>query len=218
MKKFTSVISALLVVGLCVSAQATQIVNYGWEDGGTTLGWMTGAPNTDTLANVTDIVHDGSSSLKLTSPDATNSYNNIAWIKGLTAGDVVTASIWVYDTTPAGTGTGSPSGRIWGHYNDSATDVTVSNGSASGNSTYSDGTGWSQLSYTWTIGAGHTGLVVEARMYDSTTGGGKPGDAIWIDDLSVTAPDAATVVLPTPEPATMAILGLGALALRIRRK
>jgi hypothetical protein len=208
MRRLTSISAALLVIGMCMSAQA-QTVNYSWEDGGTFLGTGT-SNNTVTAINVTDQVYSGSKSLMLTDSTATAAYAYLAWVKGLTAGDTVTASFWVYDTTSSG----SPSGRIWGHYDNSATDPLVNNGSASGNSTYSGATPWTQLSYTWTVAAGNTGLVIESRIY--TSGGTLPG-SIWIDDLSITAPDAATVVLPTPEPATMALLGLGSLMF-IRRK
>jgi hypothetical protein len=48
---------------------------------------------------------------------------------------------------------------------------------------------------------GHTGLVIEVRTYSS------PGDVVWIDDLSVTAPDGATIHTPgnvSLEPSTWA--------------
>jgi hypothetical protein len=110
----------------------------------------------------------------------------IAWIVGLTDGDEVTASFWRYDTTPGG----APSCRIWAHWNDDPSDVMGHDGSASGNNDYGPGTGWDETEYTWTVADGHTGLVIECRTYSG------PGDIVWIDDLTVTAPETATIYTP----------------------
>lgn len=206
-------LAAITVLALvCAGSFAGTITtDYGWENGGTILATASGANAIGSATNVSSPVHGGTYALDLTNKagNTTASYSYLGWVQGLQVGDVVTASFWVYDTTP----TGSPSGRIWGHYDDSTTgDATLSNGSASGNSTYSDGNGWSQLSYTWTIPAGHTGLMVEARTYWS----GGTGTDIYIDDMSITAPDTASVVLPIPEPMTLSLLAMGGLGILVR--
>jgi hypothetical protein len=102
----------------------------------------------------------------------------IWWVTGLTDGDIIDASFAVYDTTPGG----SASGRIWGHYTN--TDVNSYAGSAGGNSTYSDGLGWSVLSHQWTFDSDtgtRDGLVVEARIYSGST-----DSTIYVDSASIT--------------------------------
>lgn len=195
MKKLIVVAVVLL---LAASSAFALTANYGWEDGNTVLG----SYGTVLTTNVTSPVYSGSHSLQLVdnySGSATpQAY--VAWITGLATGDVVTASFWVYDTTPSS----SPSGRIWGHYTSSLTDIDAYAGSASGSSSYGDGNGWSQLSYSWTFDAStdRNGLVIEARTYSDSL------DTIWIDDLSIIAPDHATVitaggVTSVPEPGSL---------------
>ncbi len=78
-------------------------------------------------------------------------------------GDEVTASFNGWDSTPDA----SPSMRIWGHWaaND---DITSYAGSAGGNNTYTDGSGWNEVSHTWTVPDPQDdefALVIEARLY-----------------------------------------------------
>ncbi|MBD3278655.1 MAG: hypothetical protein GF388_10165 [Candidatus Aegiribacteria sp.] len=180
MKVLFILVTPLLIAGLAV-ADITE--TYGWEGTDTIL-----ASYGDIDAEIaTDPVHGGSQSLHLTDQAASGTPQAyIAWITGLVDGDEVTASFWRYDTTPGA----SPSCRIWGHWNDDPGDINGYNGSASGNSEYGPGTGWDETSYTWTVVDGHTGLVIECRTYSS------PGDEVWIDDMTVTAPDGTTIILP----------------------
>jgi hypothetical protein len=190
---------AIALLCFASSAFAVQTATYGWEDGNTVLGTY----GTPVVSNDSTMAKSGSRSLKMVDDYSGSGTPQayVAWIKDLAEGDQVTASFWVYDVTIS-----SPSGRIWGHYNDSASDVNQYDGSASGNSTYSGPNGWTYLSYTWTIASPHTGLVVEARTYSDGL------DTIWVDDLTVTAPDSATIVL-VPEPGAFVAFASGLIGL-----
>ncbi len=170
----------LALVALAVPA-AAETFTFGWEDGTSTLlSVFPLSPPGMLTYNVTspEPVYAGMYSLKTVDDYTSTPQGYVCWIRGLMDGDVVTASIARYDDTPAV----SPSGRIWGHYNDSPTDVNAYNGSASGNSDYGLGLGWDVTSYTWTMTGGHTGLVVEVRTYTD------PGSTIYWDNLVVETP------------------------------
>ncbi len=163
---------------------ADYTVNYGWESTDTILGMR---PADCVIAQIaTDPVHGGSQSLYLerVSDDTPQAY--IAWIVGLQDGDEITVSVWFYDDTPGS----APRGRTWAHWNDSPGDVNVYSGSASGPGFFTTGIGWEEIEWTWTVVDSHTGLVIEARIYSN------PGDAVWIDDMTVTVPDHATIYTP----------------------
>lgn len=178
--------TVFIVVILLASSQmafADITETYGWEGTDTILGNYG-----DIIATIaTDQFHSGSQSLYLVDDAASGTPQAfVAWVVGLQDGDVVTGSFWRRDTTPGA----SPSCRIWGHWNDDPGDINGYNGSASGQSDYGPGLGWDEATYTWTVEAGHTGLVIECRTYSS------PGDAVWIDDMTIIAPDGATIYLP----------------------
>jgi len=182
MKTVFFTVIALAAVNL---AFAQQTETYGWEGSDTILGMF---PEDGVEASlVTDPVHGGSQSLEIERlSDGTTPQAYVAWITGLSDGDEVTASFWRYDVTP---GT-YPSCRIWAHWNDDPDDVYGHAGSASGNPDYGLGEGWDETEYTWTVVDGHTGIVIEARVYSN------PGDIVWVDDMTVTAPTGANIILP----------------------
>ena len=198
MKKIQVVKGLLILVTLVAivssplgvqTARAEQIVSYDWESGtGTVLG---------TYGDVweasisTEQAHSGSRSLKLAEdPFGGTPQAYVFWVTGLTDGDTVEASFWVYDVTPDA----EPSGRIWGHYTASE-NINVYAGSAGGNYDYSGDAAWSQLSYTWIFDSDtgtRDGLVVEARIY-----GIEEANVIYVDDAEITVSnDAAKIYTP----------------------
>ncbi len=179
---------AIVLAAISAALALAGSVTFGWETDDTVLGLYGSGTPPILVSLVSDPVHSGTQSLRLedNSPDGTpQAY--VAWIVGLSDGDQVTASFWRYDTTPGST---PPSCRIWGHWNDDPEDLFGFNGSAGGNSSYGPGTGWDMAEHTWTVEGGHTGLVVEVRTYS------EPGDTVFIDDMTITAPDGAIIWTP----------------------
>lgn len=179
-----SLFLAVIMLAVSQMAFAQQTETYGWEGSATILSMY---PDSAVIATlVGDPVHGGSQSLELERLSESTPQAYVAWITGLSDGDEVTASFWRYDVTPAA----APSCRIWAHWNDDPGDVNGYNGSAGGNSDYGPGAGWDETENTWTVVEGHTGLVIEARVYSN------PGDIVWVDDMTVTAPTGATIIFP----------------------
>ncbi len=177
------VLLVLMLVVLAPLAFADNTVTYGWEGTQTVMGNYG-----DIICTIdTDPIHGGSQSLKLVDDAASGTPQAyVGWVVGLSDGDQVTASFWRYDVTPAA----APSCRIWGGWNDDPADIYNYGGSASGQSDYGPGTGWDQAEFTWTVEGGHTGIVIQVRTYSSA------GDTVWIDDITITAPDGAEIRTP----------------------
>jgi hypothetical protein len=226
----TSLIAALILLGSS-QAHALQTMDYGWEDGvGTILGSfgnlaeannVSGAQtgSNGTASYGVPGAHSGNNFLHVAeAPHSGTPQAYIAYITGLQAGDMVTASFWGYDDTASA----SPSLRIWGHYALSG-DVSSYAGSAGGNNTYTDGSGWSQVSHTWTFDhASADALVIEARLYSDNSPTLSQSD-FWIDDVQVILPDHASVqfaAAPVPEPESYALMlaGLGMIGGVIRKR
>ena len=227
MRKFVLLAMLAVLAGGVSTASAANTESTGWEmfplndTGAAVYGVDVPKPfdYTEPLlgkyGNINELVDNtfvrtGNVSLMLTDmsstgPSTPQAY--VGWVENLQVGDQVTASAWVYDVTG-----GSPSGRLWGHFN-ANNDITSYDGSTGVGSGYSGDTGWTQISYTWTYTADdygtigdRTGLVIEMRTYSTD------GDTIWVDDLEIIAPDYAVIAKPdVPEPATalLMVLALG---------
>ncbi len=188
MKKIILFVSFIFIVS---SLSAVVISSFGWEDGtSTVLGFYGNA----LFANTDEQVYAGTRSLKMwEDPLLSTPQGYIWWVTGLSEGDQITASFYVYDVTPAG----YPSGRIWGHYTPIDGDVNSYGGSAGGNTTYSSGIGWEQLSYTWTYPATteNDGFVVEARIYS----GSNPGEnVLYFDNAYIEVDNDGAVIHTLP--------------------
>jgi len=191
MKKIILLVSFLFVVSII---SANQTSTYGWEDGVETVWGFYGNAN---FENSTEQAHSGTHSLKYwEDPVGGTPQGYIWWVTGLTDGDQITASFWVYDINDS---LSYPKGRIWAHYTSDPLDIDSYSGSAGGNDAYSVGPGWSQLSWTWTFASSgdDDGIVIEARIYLATTPG--PGENyIYIDDtqIEITSDTGTIYTLP----------------------
>ena len=161
---------------------------YSWEDGGTILGSFGNVSNPTNSGSLNGVdPYDGSSMLSVSeSPLDGTPKVYLAYIQNLNPGDVVTASFYTYDSAA-----GSPSARIWGSYATNS-DINGYSGSAGGNNSYPSGTGWEELSHTWTIADDKEALVIEGRLYSGTD----DPTVFYFDLINVTAPETATINFP----------------------
>ncbi len=214
MKKLLTFLIAFVFCG--VSAYGAMSWDYGWEDGTGTALSQYGANLY--LSNSTEQAYEGTHSLKMIEdPLSGTPQAFVWWVTGLSEGDGIVASFYMYDTTPGG----SPSGRIWGHYTSDPTNINSYSGSASGNLEYSDGSGWTNLQWSWTFdsdGGANDGFVCEARIY-----AGSGGNVVYVDTASITVSNNNAKIYNAagdsiPEPITLSVLVLGLGALFLRRK
>ena len=197
-----------------ILASALNSVSTSWEDPNV-LGYFGTYGNVGAV-EYSDNAYSGNYSLSITEdPVGGTPQVYVAYITGLSEGDTVTASAWMLGLDGDGDGD-SAKGRLWGHYFDGS-DLTSYDGSASGPSSYGgeDAT-WSNTDHTWTVAAGKTALIIEARIY-SYSGG---DEQIWIDDLIVSSSNAKASIfvggVPIPAPGALALLGLAGLGRRRR--
>lgn len=225
MKKILCATMVLGLVGVVANAQTT--VNYGWEDGATILGSYGNVVNPLNVSTAVDGATNtvtplsGSRMLQVTEqPHSSTPQAFIGVVTDVADGDSITASFFGWDYSPDA----SPSMRIWGHYLTDINDINSYGGSASGNLDYTvgvDGGNWSQVSHTWTMDfvtdTNRVALVIEARLYSTPSSGDYSTD-YWVDDLSITAPDGASILVPVPEPSSFALGALGLLAFAAVRR
>lgn len=181
--KSVSIVVLLLAVSHMAFADITE--NYGWEGTDTILGMY---PVDGIIATIaTDQVHGGTQSLYLVDDLASGTPQAfVALITGLLPGDSVSCEFWRYDEAPGA----SPSCRIWAHWISDPDDINSHTGSAGGNDEYGPGGCWDLTSWKWGALAGQENLVIEVRTYSS------PEDSVWVDDMTIIAPDHATICLP----------------------
>ena len=230
MKTILKVSVGLLAVCALVAPAYGEMVSTtcGWEDplyvGPVILGSYGNLVNPVRQTQPPGQVRTGTYSAQFTeAPHSSTPQAYLAFIERLRDGDTIDAGFWGYDVTPGA----SPSLRIWAAYATTG-DITDYQGSADGNSTYTDGTGWSEVTHSWTFdsdGGSRDALVVQARLYSTPSTDPNGSTDFWVDDLwvNVTAADwpATSITTPCgtiPEPATVAFLGMGALALIRRRR
>ena len=209
------VIAAIAIVALPATAQVTCC--YSWEDGGTVLGSY--GVNAIDFTNVTGSqpglagdqgtwtcpgAYEGDNYLHVAeSPHSGTPQYYIAWITGLTAGDVVTASCYIYDSIES-TYYGYPSGRVYAHY---GTDLDVTSyegsaGSGSAGTVYTSGIGWEESSSTWVFGTdgyptgSETSLIIEFRAYSSPATDATQRTDYWVDYVCIEAPVTACINFP----------------------
>jgi len=201
----------LAIVLLFVTpAFAQQTLNYSWENGGTILGFygnlccdtnVSGVQNGfagDGIAYSCPGAVDGTQYLHVAEdPHYSTPQAFVAWVTGLTDGDVVDAMVYGYDVSPDL----SPSMRLWGSWTSVGGDVNSYAGSAGGTGDYTAGTGWDLMSDSWVFdsdGGTRDGLVIQVRLYSYPTTSDPNHTDYWIDDLTVTAPDHAVIHFPAP--------------------
>ena len=195
----------LLVCCLSVSVLAERYVyKYGWEDNPSTptLGAFR---STDVIASTasagdSDPVQTGSYSLELVDNDtgypSDELYGEQAYIcqvNGLEDGDVVIGKYSRYNDSSVSTA--DVGVRISANYVTAAGgylgyfDDTSKNDAGIGTTDV-----WEDISYVWTydasVGDSEGSIMILARQYMDA------GDTVYLDDLEVTIPDHASIILP----------------------
>lgn len=189
-----SLITLALIGLLAMPAMAAQTYTYDWSGDADYLGtFFTDASGE--LYGLQDHTGDGGGCLLLTKNTYGGGYalGFIASVWGLQEGDEVTVSCWRYDNNSA-----MPYFALWAHYNDAleeagdarGQDMAVDDGNCYGDQKLGVQNGWEEYTHTWTVEAGHTGLVIDAQVF------GYGGHQMMVDDLSITVPDHASVRTP----------------------
>lgn len=171
------------------AALADQAAQCSWEDGTSTILGAFGNVASAENVGYPSPVHSGDRALKLVeSPESGTPQAYLAFVENLEDGDVVEACFWAYDDTPST----PPSVRIWAHYA-GASGIGSHEGTASGNTSYTPGNGWSEVCHEWTFeraGGRRDALVLEVRLYSPP---GQPSE-FYIDDISVRVSSSKTKI------------------------
>ena len=193
MRKFTYLILAACV--LAVPAVAEQTYTYDWADGDADyLGTFNDAmnPMVSTICNRPTSAGCGLALEK--------AYNGDGFARGFLAavwdlqeGDQITFSCWRYDNVSS-----LPYFRLWSHYNNMLVeaadargqDMHINDGDLGGNNDFGTQNGWEQFTWTWTVEAGNTGMIIDAIVY------GERYATVYVDDIEITVPDHVSVRLP----------------------
>lgn len=188
-----SLITFALIGLLAIPALAAQTFTYDWDGEADYLGCFSYATTADVGALYNREGSAGNGLLLTKTAVGGNAVSFLAAVWHLQEGDEVTVSVWRYDNS-----SGMPYFGLWAHYNDALDSenargqtMTINDGTVIGDNRLGIQNGWEEYTHTWTIGAGHCGLVIDAIMSDSNAGG-----QIMVDDLTITVPDHAAVRLP----------------------
>jgi hypothetical protein len=193
MRKFMYLIIAACL--LAVPAMAEQTYTYDWADGAADyLGTFGNAMQAMVSPMYNHPDSDGSG-LALQKAFSGDGYARgfLATVWDLQEGDQVTFSCWRYDSA-----SNLPYFRLWSHYNNELVEadnargqnMEINDGDCYGNNDFGSQNGWEQFSWTWTVAAGNTGMVIDAIVY------GESNATIYVDDIEITVPDQASVRLP----------------------
>jgi hypothetical protein len=188
-----SLITFALIGLLAVPALAAQTFTYDWDGEADYLGCFSFATTAEVGVAFNRDGSAGNGLLLTKTVTGGNAVSFLAAVWHLQEGDEVTVSVWRYDNLPS-----MPYFGLWAHYNDAlngenarSQSLQLNDGTVTGDNRLGTQNGWEEYSHTWTIGAGHTGLVIDAVISDTNSGG-----QILIDDLTITVPDHASVRLP----------------------
>ena len=216
--------ASAVVTGCATIAHAglSYSASYGWEDGGLSLGGYNNSNLAIFSNDNADFVHSGNLSLGLTEdPTDGTPQTYVAFITGLTDGDVVDVSLWGWDDTEGV----SPSTRLWGGYATSDDIMNYKGSASNGGGSYSTGTPenpWGEMNASWTFdsdGGERDALVIQVRFYAQNSGTADL-NTLYVDDLTVNVSSGNTGVVintPVPAPGALALLGIAGLAGRRRR-
>jgi hypothetical protein len=207
--KILLTVIAITLLAAAPAAATDQCCCFSWENCGTILGYygnlvgpgaVSGAQSGSQGSTLPGYTcpgpYDGSIYLHVAeSPHYGTPQAYLCYIQNLAEGDSVYAGFYGYDITPAA----SPSLRIWAHYAFNG-DVNSYDGSASGNSDYTAGTGWDYVDYGWKIPADKQALVIEARLYSTPSTSDPDITDYWIDYIYVCYPSTATITFPATGP------------------